>query len=80
MGYFFFEDPELQIATPAPPVDGVLAARHLYFLGDGHPSRTCPQDEEGWQEALRAQEEPAGLPQGHKLETRMHTLFLPVIL
>ena len=53
---------------------------HLYFLGDrGDPCRTCPYDEEGWQEALRAQEEHVGLPAGHKLEARIHKLFLPII-
>ena len=53
---------------------------HLYFLGDrGDPRRTCPYDEEGWQEALRAQEEHVGLPAGHKLEARIHKLFLPII-
>lgn len=52
---------------------------YIYFLGDrGDPRRTCPYDEEGWQEALRAQEEHVGLPQGHKLEARMHKLFLPI--
>jgi hypothetical protein len=53
---------------------------HIYFLGDGHPSRTCPQDEEGWQEALRAQADHIGLPAGHRLEGRMHKLFLPIVL
>ena len=54
---------------------------HLYFLGDrGDPRRTCPYDEEGWQEALRAQEEHVGLPAGHKLEARIHKLFLPIVL
>ena len=54
---------------------------HLYFLGDlGDARRTCPGDEEGWQEALRAQEEHVGLPAGHRLETRIHKLFLPIVL
>ena len=54
---------------------------HLYFLGDlGDARRTCPGDQEGWQEALRAQGEHVGLPQGHRLEGRMHKLFLPVVL
>jgi hypothetical protein len=54
---------------------------HLYFLGDrGDPRRTCPYDEEGWQAALRAQEEHVGLPAGHRLQARMHKLFLPIVL
>lgn len=54
---------------------------HLYFLCDlGDARRTCPGDEEGWQEALRAQENHVGLSQGHKLEQRIHKLFLPVVL
>jgi hypothetical protein len=54
---------------------------HLYFLGDlGNARRTCPGDGEGWQEALRAQEEHVGLPAGHRLEARIHKLFLPVVL
>jgi len=52
---------------------------YIYFVGDrGDPRRTCPYDEEGWQDALRAQEEHVGLPTGHKLEARMHKLFLPI--
>jgi len=60
-----------------------VAARllHIYFLGDrGDPRRTCPEDEEGWQATLRAQEEHVGLPARHKLEARMHKLFLTVVL
>jgi hypothetical protein len=54
---------------------------YVYFVGDtGDERRTCPQDEVGWGEALRAQEEHIGLPAAHKLEARMHKLFLPVVL
>lgn len=54
---------------------------NIYFLGDrGDQRRTCPYDEKGWQQALRVQEEHVGLPAGHMLETRMHKLFLPVVL
>ena len=54
---------------------------HIYFLGDtGDPRRTCPYDQEGWQEALRLQEEHVGLPEGHNLEGRIHKLFLPIVL
>ena len=54
---------------------------NLYFLGDqGDRRRTCPYDEEGWREALRAPEEHVGLPAGHGLEARMHKLFLPMVL
>jgi len=54
---------------------------HIYFLGDkGDSGRTCPCDEKGWQEALRAQEEHIGLPQDHELEEHMHKLFLPIVV
>lgn len=54
---------------------------YIYFLGDrGDPRRTCPGDEESWQAALRAQEEHIGLPARHRLEARIHKLFLPVAL
>ena len=53
---------------------------YIYFLGDKHEGKTCPQHEEEWLEALQAQDEHVGLPQGHKLETQMHKLFLPVVL
>jgi len=54
---------------------------HIYFLGDrGDPRRTCPADEEGWQAALRAQDEHVGLPARHRLEARIHKLFLPIVL
>jgi hypothetical protein len=52
---------------------------YIYFVGDkGNARRTCPQDERGWRDALRAQEAHVGLPGGHKLEIRMHKVFLPV--
>jgi hypothetical protein len=54
---------------------------HIYFLDDlNDQRRTCPSDGEGWQDALRAQEKHVSLPAGHKLETRMHKLFLPIAL
>ena len=54
---------------------------YIYFVGDqGGSGRTCPANEEEWQEALRAQDEHVGLPQGHKLEGRIHKLFLPIAL
>jgi hypothetical protein len=52
---------------------------YIYFVGDkGDARRTCPQDEREWHDALRAQEAHVGLPGGHKLEIRMHKVFLPV--
>ena len=52
---------------------------YIYFLGDkGDSGRTCPQDESGWQEALRSQDAHVGLPIDHKLAPRMHKLFLPI--
>jgi hypothetical protein len=57
-----------------------LGARLLlvYFTGDRTPNRTCPATAEGWQEALRLQEQHIGLPPGHPLEDRIHKLFVPV--
>lgn len=53
----------------------------IYFTGDkGDSGRTCPKNEEGWQESLRAQGEHVGLPGGHILEARMHKMFLPIVL
>lgn len=54
---------------------------YIYFVGDrGDARRTCPQDEKEWEDALRAQEAHVGLPRGHKLEDRIHKLFLPTVL
>jgi len=54
---------------------------YIYFVGDeGDASRTCPQNEGEWKDALRAQEAHVGLPRGHKLEARIHKLFLPTVL
>lgn len=54
---------------------------YIYFVGDkGDARRTCPQNEQGWEEALRAQEAHVGLPKGHKLAERIHKLFLPIVL
>ena len=53
---------------------------YIYFLGDrGDERRTCPENREGWQEALRLQDEHVGLPEKHLLEARMHKLFLPIV-
>jgi len=54
----------------------------IYFTGDkgDPPRRTCPKNEEGWQESLRAQDEHVGLPRGHILEARTHKMFLPIVL
>jgi hypothetical protein len=54
---------------------------YIYFLGDkGGAGRICPEDERGWQDALKAEETHVGLPRGHKLEDRIHKLFLPIVL
>jgi hypothetical protein len=51
----------------------------IYFTGDwGNGRRSCPVDELGWNEALRQQGEEVGLPEGHVLSSRLHTLFMPV--
>jgi hypothetical protein len=48
----------------------------IYFLGDGFPGRICPADESAWQPALNTQANHIGLPRGHQLESRIHSLFL----
>ena len=52
----------------------------LYFTGDRFPDGTadCPADAKGWKSALEAQAAHVGLPEGHPLSDRIHTLFLPV--
>ena len=52
---------------------------YIYFVGDhSAEGRSCPSSEADWQESLQAQDEHVGLPQGHKLEGRIHKLFLSV--
>jgi hypothetical protein len=54
---------------------------YIYFVGDkGDARRICPQGEREWQDALKAQDTHVGLPRGHKLEDRVHKLFLPIVL
>ncbi len=51
----------------------------LYFIGDrGDAKRTCPKDQSEWEGSLRDVNRHVGLPEGHILEGRIHTLFLPV--
>lgn len=51
----------------------------IYFTGDrSGPSRTCPPDAAGWEQALSAQHQHIGLPPGHPLENCIHRLFVPV--
>ena len=51
----------------------------IYFIGDrGGNGRTCPIDESGWSEALRAQDDHVGLPPGHALSGRISKMFLAV--
>jgi len=52
----------------------------LYFTGDRFPdgAADCPADAKGWKPALAAQAAHVGLPEGHPLSDRIHTLFLPV--
>jgi hypothetical protein len=53
----------------------------IYFTGDrGRPGRTCPSDSTGWAKALQAQADHVGLPAGHRLQDRIHKLFLPIAL
>jgi len=51
----------------------------IYFVGDkGSERRVCPQEEDGWMEALSNQDRHVGLPESHKLVGRIHKLFLHV--
>ena len=52
---------------------------NVYFVGDKRGSgRSCPMTPTEWKPALDAQSKHLGLPPGHPLESRMHTLYLPV--
>ncbi len=48
----------------------------IYFTGDRHPTATCPADEAEWESFLGAQAAHIGLPAGHPLADRVHTVFL----
>jgi hypothetical protein len=51
----------------------------IYFCGDGKMAgRDSPANAQEWQPALQLQGEHVGLSPGHKLEQRIHALFLPV--
>jgi hypothetical protein len=50
----------------------------IYFLGDSLPGGVCATEEDGWRTALDRQAAQVGLPSGHPLTDRIHTLFLPV--
>ncbi len=51
----------------------------IYFCGDiRSDGAECPSDPAGWTEALEAQDQHVGLPSGHYLEDRVHSLFLQV--
>ena len=51
---------------------------NIYFVGDrSGAGRSCPQDADCWEPALRAMEEHVGLPPAHRLAARVHKLFLP---
>lgn len=51
----------------------------VYFCGDTNPSGQCPQDEAGWEPALRAMHQHIGLTGQDTLQARVHKLFLPVV-
>ena len=52
----------------------------VYFTGDrgdlGSP-RSCPANEQGWRDALDAQDHHVGLPADSPIHTRVHRIFLP---
>ena len=52
---------------------------NVYFTGDrGDDRRSCPSDIQGWGSALASLKAHIGLPAGHRHESRMQELFLPV--
>lgn len=49
----------------------------IYFTGDSVHGRECPRGEDGWGDALVAQDQHLGLPKEHPLAAAVHKLFLP---
>ncbi|HUT49161.1 MAG TPA: hypothetical protein VM325_07460 [Alphaproteobacteria bacterium] len=52
----------------------------IYFTGDEFPMHAfeCPEDADGWSQALDERRRHVGLPADHDLSGRMHEIFLPV--
>jgi hypothetical protein len=51
----------------------------LYFTGDEREDgKECPADESGWEEELKKQNGHLRLPPSHRLNDRVHKIFLPV--
>jgi hypothetical protein len=52
----------------------------IYFTGDEFPMHAfdCPEDQEGWQDALEERRKHVGLPADHALADRIHEIYLPV--
>lgn len=52
----------------------------IYFTGDEFPMHAfeCPEDRDGWQDALQERRKHVGLPDDHPFVDRMHEIFLPV--
>jgi len=50
----------------------------IYFLGDDVPRKTCPSEEDAWDDVLGPMREHIGLTGQSELESRVHTVFLPV--
>ena len=52
----------------------------IYFCGDSFPNKKiiCPENEDGWSEALAKQDEYLGLSNGHARDDRVHKIFVPV--
>lgn len=52
---------------------------YVYFYGDvADARRTCPSCEREWAETLAKQDSSVGLPPRHRLEDRIHKLFIDV--
>lgn len=58
---------------------------YIYFTGDNgktsddnRRSRTCPETSSAWSDALKAQDAHVGLRPGHRLDKRIHKLFIDV--
>lgn len=51
---------------------------YVYFVGDRHPTRTCPRDPDGWDDAIREMHEHVNLPKDHNLDAHIAEIFLNV--
>lgn len=50
----------------------------VYFIGDDHKGKDCPQNKSEWDIALRKQDQYLGIDREHPLKDRIHKVFLSV--